>query len=120
MLLDPDDAEKAALCKWAAIFVLTAAGGLLICCGLKVPGTGGLADRCADITEAAMPSAEIDIEKRTSESTGLSKIVARVEGTRTDLPADSPLPHDLAAECEFDSTTLTAFRWTKGGPRQYP
>ena len=103
-----------------SIVTSIAAGGLLVGCGLNVPRIGGLADRCADITGAAMPSAEIDIEKRTSESTGLSKIVARVEGTRTDLPADSPLPHDLAAECEFDSTTLTAFRWTKGGPRQYP
>ena len=119
MLLDLDDAEKAALRQRVAIFVLIAAGGLLVGCGIKVPRTGGLADRCADITQAAMPFAEIDIEKRAAESTSITKVIARVEGTRTDLPEGSP-PHDLATECEFDNNILSAFRWTKGGPQQHP
>lgn len=119
MLLDLDGAEKAALRQLAAIFVLIAAGGLLIGCGLKVPGTGGLADRCADITQAAMPFAEIDFEKRAAQSTSISMVIARVEGTRTDLPEGSPL-HDLTTECEFDNNILSAFRWTKGGPQQHP
>jgi hypothetical protein len=115
MPINLDDVEKATLYQRAAIFVLIiAAGGLLVGCGLKAPRIGGgLADRCADIMQAAMPFAEIDIEKRASESNSISKVIARVEGTRTDLPEGSP-PHDLAAECEFDNNILSAFRSTKG------
>ncbi len=99
-----------------AIFVLIILGSALVGCGVRV--SQSLADRCADIAQAAMPFAEIDMEKRTSASTALNRIVARVEGTRTDLPEGS-LPRDLAAECEFDSNILSAFRWTKGGPEQH-
>jgi hypothetical protein len=97
------------------IFALIAAGSLLAGCGVKV--SQSLADRCADIMQEAMSFAEMDIDKRTSESTGINKVVARVEGRRTDLPEGSP-PRDMAAECEFDSNILTGFRWTKGGPEQ--
>jgi hypothetical protein len=57
MPINLDDVEKATLYQRAAIFVLIiAAGGLLVGCGLKAPRIGGgLADRCADIVQAAMP-----------------------------------------------------------------
>jgi hypothetical protein len=60
---------------------------LLAGCGVKV--SQSLADRCADIMQEAMSFAEMDIDKRTSESTGINKVVARVEGRRTDLPCPS-------------------------------
>jgi hypothetical protein len=117
---DLDGAERETMHLWAVIFALIVAGGSLSGCAFKAPGLpGGLADRCADIMQAAMPSADIDIDKRTSQSPGLNTIIAHVEGRRTDLPEGLP-PHDLAAECEFDSNILTAFRWTKGGPERLP
>ncbi|HEX6441892.1 MAG TPA: hypothetical protein VF007_06870 [Stellaceae bacterium] len=121
MPLELDDAERGAIRLRAAIFVLIIAGGSLAGCGFTAPRlSGGLADRCADIMQAAMPFAEIDIDKRTSHSPGIDTVIAQVEGTRTDMPEGSPLPRDLAAECEFTSNVLTAFRWTKGGPQRRP
>jgi len=95
-LTDEDYSDLAGLLP--AIFILIIAGSALVGCGVKV--SQSLADRCADIMQGAMPFAEIDIDKRASESTSLSTIVARVEGTRTDLPEGSP-PHDLAAEMQI-------------------
>ena len=113
-----DASEVAVRHPCLAIFVVIAAGSLLVGCDLKAPRLpGGLADRCADILKAAMPSAEFDIGKRTSESPSIDKIIAHVEGTRADLPEASRLPPDLAVECEFTNNVLTAFRWTKGGPK---
>jgi hypothetical protein len=80
------------------------------------PDTLSLADRCANFMKAAMPSAEIEIAKRTSENTGIRTITARVEGTRIDGAKDAPIERSLAAECRFDNNLLTAFQWTKGGP----
>jgi hypothetical protein len=84
------------------------------------PDTLSLADRCANFMKAAMPSAEIEIEKRTSENTGIRTITARVEGTRTDGAKDAPIERGLAAECHFDNNLLTGFQWTKGGPPSSP
>jgi len=102
--------------------LLAAACGLLVGCGLPgtfsaaVPHSVALTDRCADIVKMAFPSADIDIavEKRTSQITGLDTVVVRVEGIRKDLPEDGKLARDLAAECHFDDSILTGFRWTKG------
>jgi hypothetical protein len=44
----------------------------------------------------------------------LTTIVARVEASRSDLPAEAPLRRDLAAECRFDENVLTEFHWTAG------
>ena len=79
-----------------------------------VPRDLGLAERCADIMRRAYPSAAIDITKSEATATSLTTIVAKAEGVRTDLPADSPLLHDLAVECLFDENILTGFRWTAG------
>ncbi|HEX3954055.1 MAG TPA: hypothetical protein VHW90_10815 [Stellaceae bacterium] len=97
--------------------MLIVAGAALAGCGVDVPHSVGLADRCGDIMRAAMPSAEIDITDRTSESTSITRMVARAGGVRTDLPKGSPGPRELAAECEFKDSILTAFHWTKGGPK---
>jgi hypothetical protein len=78
--------------------------------------TTSLADRCDAIMQKAMPFAEIDIGDRSSTATGLRTIVAKVTGKRTDMPDNSQVERDLAVECTFDDTVLTAFRWTKGGP----
>jgi hypothetical protein len=78
--------------------------------------TASLADRCAEIIKKAMPFAEIDIGDRSSAATGLRTIIAKVTGKRTDMPDNSQVERDLAVECTFDDTVLTAFRWTKGGP----
>ena len=74
----------------------------------------GLAGRCADIMQRAFPSASIDIGKSEASATGLSTIIARVDGVRSDMPTDGPLAHDLAVECRFDDNILTGFRWTTG------
>ena len=92
---------SAALCCVAA-----ACGG--------IPRDVGGAERCADIMRRAYPSAAIEITKSEASATSLTTIVAKAEGVRTDLPVDSPLPHDLAVECRFDESVLTEFRWTAG------
>ena len=74
----------------------------------------GLAERCADIMQRAFPSASIEVGKSDASATGLTTIVAHVEGTRTDMPAGGPLTRDLAVECRFDDNILTGFRWTVG------
>ena len=74
----------------------------------------GLAGRCADIMQRAFPSASIDIGKSEASATGLTSIVARVEGVRSDIPPEGPLTRDLAVECQFDNNILTGFRWTAG------
>lgn len=62
----------------------------------------------------AYPNAAIDITKSEASATSLTTIVAQAEGVRTDLPAASSLPHDLAVECRFEDNVLTGFRWTAG------
>jgi hypothetical protein len=111
----------------AACFALFAVGGLLTGCdwaknvgGRINPDTLSLADRCANVMKAAMPFAELDIGKLSSESTGIRTITARAEATRTDAPKDVPIARDLAVECQFDSNVLTSFRWTRGGPPPLP
>jgi len=102
----------------AAILAVVAAG-LLAGCSLSrrvVPDTVSLADHCAEIMKAAMPFADIDIGNRTSQSTDIRTIVAHVEGTRTDMAGNDQVGRDLAAECTFEDSVLTGFRWTKGGP----
>ncbi len=110
--------------RFPAATVLLLAAALLAGCGgwsdrlqqRVLPDTLSLADRCAGIMQAAMPFAAIDIGDRTSEDKGIRTIVARVTGTRTDLPKDGPGERDLAVECTFENGVLAAFRWTKGGP----
>ena len=96
------------------LVLLTAMSGILGACGESL--STGLADRCAALAKAAMPSADLDIPNRTAQADSLTKVIARVEGTRTNLP--ETLPREVAAECEFNGDTLTAFRWVKGGPAQ--
>jgi hypothetical protein len=64
--------------------------------------------------QRAFPSATIDIGKSEAAATGLTTIVARVEGVRTDIPPAGPFTHELAVECQFDGNILTSFRWTAG------
>ena len=64
--------------------------------------------------QRAFPSATIEIGKSEAAASGLTTIVARVEGIRSDVPPEGPLRRDLAVECQFDSNILTAFRWTTG------
>ncbi|HKM73409.1 MAG TPA: hypothetical protein VKG22_03270 [Stellaceae bacterium] len=91
--------------------------GLVCCLGTGcdiIPHDVGLAGRCADIMQRAFPSATIEIGKSEASATGLTTIVARVDGVRSDLPPDAPLLHELAVECRFDDNILTGFRWTAG------
>jgi hypothetical protein len=90
--------------------------GLICCFGSGCPFTRdvGLAERCADIMQRAFPNADIEIGKSEASATGLTTIVARVEGVRTDIPSEGPLTRDLAVECQFDNNILTGFRWTAG------
>ena len=90
-------------------------GALAGCGGL--PHSVGLAERCADIMKAAMPFAEIEVDKSGATADGFDKITATVAGTRKDAPVAS---HLLAAQCTFTDSVLTAFTWTKGGPRPRP
>jgi hypothetical protein len=109
--------------KRARVAVMMAFAGLIAGCGwshdLKkqvTADTTSLADRCGEIMQKAMPFAEIDIGDRSSAATGLRTIIAKVTGKRTDMPDSSQVERDLAVECTFEDTILTAFRWTKGGP----
>ena len=79
--------------------------------------TASLADRCGQIMQAAMPSTELDISGKSSRSPNIRTIIATAQATRTDVPPGSPGDRDLAAECTFTDSVLTAFRWTKSGPQ---
>lgn len=101
-------------CLTAGLRVLALA--LLCCIGAgcgTIPGVG-LAERCAEIMRRAYPSATIDITTREASATGMTTIMATVEGVRTDLAPDQPLTQNLAVECRFDENVLTGFRWTAG------
>ena len=109
--------------RQASPLAVLAAASLLAGCGFShdlekqvTADTASLADRCGEIMKRAMPFAEIDIGERSSASTGLRTIIAKVAGKRTDLPDNSQVERDLAVECTFQDNVLTAFRWTKGGP----
>jgi hypothetical protein len=82
------------------------------------PTSMSLADRCFAILQAAIPYAELQPGKLSSQNKGIDLIVARAEAARTDHPDDTLMARDLAAECEFDNNVLTAFRWLKGGPKR--
>ena len=73
-----------------------------------------MADRCADVMQQAYPGVDIDITKREAAATNITTIVAHVEGVRSDIPPQGPLPRNLAVECRFDDSILTRFRWTAG------
>jgi len=73
-----------------------------------------MAERCADFMISAYPGADIEITKREAAATSLAKMVADVEGDRTNLPASALIPRHLAVECKFDNNILTGFRWTAG------
>ena len=75
---------------------------------------GGMAERCADFMTKAYPGAAIDIIKSEAAAQSLTTIAAKVEGVRTDLPPEAPLPRSVAVECRFENGVLTGFRWTKG------
>jgi hypothetical protein len=93
------------------------AGLCSLAAGCSIPHDTGLAERCADVMRRAYPSATIEITKGEATATTLTTIIARVEGSRTDMPLDGPLPRDLAVECRFDENVLTGFRWTAGPTR---
>ena len=89
----------------------------LACClggGCGVTRDVGLAARCADIMQRAFPNATIEIGKTEASATSLTTIIARVEGTRSDMPPEGPLTRNLAVECQFDNNILMGFRWTAG------
>ncbi len=89
----------------------------LVCClgsGCGVSRDIGLAGRCADIMQRAFPGANIEIGKSEASATGLTTIVAHVEGVRSDMPPEGPLARNLAVECRFDENILTGFRWAAG------
>jgi hypothetical protein len=81
------------------------------------PDSLSLADRCANVLKAAIPSAEMDIKSRTSQNGGIDIMTAQVTATRTDHPDDTGIARDLSAECKFDNTVLVDFHWTSGAPK---
>lgn len=93
---------------FAALFLCLAG----VACRLVAPS--GMAERCADLMASAYPGADIDITKREAAATGLTTIVAHVEGERTNLPRNASIARHLAVECKFDNNILTGFRWTAG------
>ncbi|HXP04459.1 MAG TPA: hypothetical protein VN808_10080 [Stellaceae bacterium] len=80
------------------------------------PGSMSLAERCAAMMQAAIPYADIDIGKSTSQNRGVSTILAHVEGTRTDHPNTEGIARNLTADCEFNDTALVSFHLTGIGP----
>jgi hypothetical protein len=109
-----------------AAILLVAAPCLLAGCeathrvvGAINPDTVSLTDRCVQVVRLAMPFADIDIEKQTSENHGIDRITARVDGVRNDLPKGGALPRGIAVECQFDDNVLTGIRWIEGGPANH-
>jgi len=98
--------------RWISAALAAGLLGLVAGCGLVPPG--GMADRCAEIMKAAYPGVDIDITKRQAAATTITTILAHVEGVRSDLPPNGPLPRNLAVECRFDDSILTGFHWTAG------
>jgi hypothetical protein len=86
--------------------------GCLAGCGIQ--RDVGVAERCADFMQRAFPSANIEVTKSEASATSLTTMIARVQGARSNLPADAAVPRDLAVECRFDENVLTGFRWTAG------
>ena len=84
-------------------------------CGIR---EASLSDRCADAMKQAFPGGGIEVTNAqvTQDSTGasLTAMVVRVEGVRSDVPAQGPLARDVAVECRFEENVLTGFRWTAG------
>src|SRR3974390_2525619 len=98
--------------RGAALITYAVLGSVRAACG--IPHDVGLAERCADIMQRAFPSATIEIGKSEASATGLTTIIARVEGVRSDIPPEGPLTRDLAVECQFDNNILSGFHWTAG------
>jgi hypothetical protein len=88
--------------------------GALASCGFAP--ARGLAQRCAGLMQEAYPEADIDITKQVATAKSLTRMVAQVEGNRTNLPPNATIARHLAVECTFDNDVLTGFRWT-AGPR---
>ena len=96
----------------------------LLCSVLGLAGCGArlrdesLLDRCGDAMQQAFPQTEIKVTKTAMVSQeqpqSYATSIVTAEGERPDLPAGSPLLHDIAVECRFDNGILTGFRWTKG------
>src|ERR1700690_320981 len=80
------------------------------------PGSMSLADRCAAVMTAAIPYADIEIGKTTSQNKGVSTILAHVEGTRTDHPSGEGISRNLIADCEFSDNVLVSFHLAGLGP----
>jgi hypothetical protein len=106
-----------------ALTPILIAGLLLAGCSLSErvgshinPSSMSLAERCAAMMQAAMPYADIDIGKATSQNKGVSTILAHVEGTRTDHPDAEGISRNLIADCEFSDTVLASFHLTGFGP----
>jgi hypothetical protein len=97
-------------------FAAIVAAGLpfLVASACHMVPRGGMAERCADLMKEAYPGADIDITKREGIVVSLTKIIAHVEGDRTNLPSPPPVARHLAVECSFENDVLTGFRWTAG------
>ncbi|HEX7966660.1 MAG TPA: hypothetical protein VF502_00460 [Stellaceae bacterium] len=84
-------------------------------CGIREASLG---DRCADAMKQAFPGGSIKVTNSqvAQDSTGasLTAMIARVDGVRTEVPAEGPLARDVAVECRFEENVLTSFRWTAG------
>jgi hypothetical protein len=72
----------------------------------------GFGARCANVTQIALPSGDIEFGNPSVADVDIRALVARVAGRRRDLPGNP----SIAAECEFRDGILTAFRWIQGGP----
>lgn len=72
------------------------------------------ADVCVETMRRALPEAQFDITKQTSEADTLTRTRVDIEATRTDAPPSALIMSDVAAECMFDRDTLVDFHWTKG------
>jgi hypothetical protein len=85
-------------------------------CGTRLRDES-LLDRCGDAMQQAFPQTEIKVTKTAlvaQDAQSYATSVVAAEAERSDLPAGSPLPRDIAVECRFDNGILTGFRWTKG------
>ncbi len=74
-------------------------------------GTASYVDRCIDVMQKAYPDARFEV---TSKRLGLGSNTALVDvqARRSDAPASTKTPRDVAVQCRFDSGVIVDFHWT--------
>ncbi len=74
-------------------------------------GSASYVDRCIDVMKKTYPDARFEV---TSKRLGIGSNTALVDvqASRSDQPASTKTPRDVAVQCRFDGGVLADFHWT--------